>query len=196
LRFPAIFHAAGNKLFTTFSQVLRMQKIHVVQGEYHVTGKPDICLSTILGSCVAACVRDVDVGVGGMNHFLLPGDASTDGLRYGVQSMELLINALLRAGARRDRLEAKLFGGARIVAGLSDIGAQNVKFAQRFLADEGIAYAGGSLGGTQARRIQYWPYDGRVRQTLIGEGESRVVEAERRRPMPAPELASGALELF
>jgi chemotaxis protein CheD len=134
---------------------------------------------------VAACVRDVDAGIGGMNHFLLPGDASTDGLRYGVQSMELLINALLRAGARRDRLEAKLFGGARIVAGLSDIGAQNVKFAQRFLADEGIPYAGGSLGGT-----------GRARQTFIGEGESGVVEAERRRPMPVVEPASGALELF
>jgi chemotaxis protein CheD len=173
-----------------------MQKINVVQGEYHVTAKPDICLSTILGSCVAACVRDVDIGVGGMNHFLLPGDSSTDGLRYGVQSMELLINALLRAGARRDRLEAKLFGGARIVAGLSDIGAQNVKFAQRFLADEGIAYVGGSLGGTQARRIQYWPYDGRARQTFIGESAAHVVEAERRRPLPVAEPSSGALELF
>ncbi len=194
--FPAIFHTAGNTLFTTFGQGSDMQKIHVVQGEYHVTGKPDICLSTILGSCVAACVRDVDAGIGGMNHFLLPGDTSTDGLRYGVQSMELLINALLRAGARRDRLEAKLFGGARIVAGLSDIGAQNVKFAQRFLSDEGIAYAGGSLGGTQARRIQYWPYDGRARQTYIGEGESSIVEAERSRPAPAPEPSSGALELF
>jgi chemotaxis protein CheD len=173
-----------------------MQKIHVVQGEYHVTANPDICLSTILGSCVAACVRDVDMGVGGMNHFLLPGDDFTDGLRYGVQSMELLINALLRMGARRDRLEAKLFGGARIVAGLTDVGAQNIRFAQRFLADEGIAYAGGSLGGNQARRIQYWPHDGRARQTFIGDSPAGVVEAERRRPIPAMEPASGALELF
>jgi chemotaxis protein CheD len=173
-----------------------MQKIHVVQGEYHVTGERDTCLSTILGSCVAACVRDVDRGVGGMNHFLLPGDASTDGLRYGVQSMELLINALLRSGARRDRLEAKLFGGARVVVGLSDIGAQNIKFAQRFLADEGIHYAGGSLGGTQARRIQYWPFDGRARQTFVGDDAKSVVEAERRRPAPVLEPASGALELF
>jgi chemotaxis protein CheD len=71
-----------------------------------------------------------------------------------------------------------------------------VRFAQRFLADEGIAYAGGSLGGTQARRIQYWPYDGRARQTFIGESDGDFVEVERRRPMPAPEPASGALELF
>jgi chemotaxis protein CheD len=173
-----------------------MQKIHVVQGEYHVTSTPGVVLTTILGSCVAACIRDVDTGVGGMNHFLLPGDASTDGLRYGVQSMELLINALLRNGARRDRLEAKLFGGGRIVTGLSDVGAQNIKFAQRFLADEGITYAGGSLGGNQARRIQYWPEDGRARQTFIGDEAREVVEAERRRPVIVPEPDTGGLELF
>ena len=80
------------------------RKVHVIQGEFHVSDHPDVMLTTILGSCVAACVRDPLSGVGGMNHFLLPGEEGGEGLRYGVQSMELLVNALLRRGARRDRL--------------------------------------------------------------------------------------------
>jgi chemotaxis protein CheD len=173
-----------------------MQKIHVVQGEYHVTGKPDTCLSTILGSCVAACVRDVEAGIGGMNHFRLPGDASTDGLRYGVQSMELLINALLRAGARRDRLEAKLFGGARVLNHSADIGASNARFALEFLKDEGVAHVGGSLGGSQARRVEFWPVSGRARQVLLQDRQN-VFETETRFTPPAPVSApSEDLELF
>ncbi len=84
--------------------------------------------TTILGSCVAACLHDPLAGVGGMNHFLLPGDDNEDpgNLRYGVHAMELLINALLGLGAKRDRIEAKLFGGAHVVHNLADIGARNV----------------------------------------------------------------------
>ena len=94
------------------------KRLHVVQGEFAVTEDPDVMMGTILGSCVSACMRDPVAGVGGMNHFLLPGEReTTDGgpqsMRYGVQSMELLLNALYRMGARRERLEVKLFGGAR-----------------------------------------------------------------------------------
>ena len=77
------------------------RKIHVIQGEFHVAEGEDVVLTTILGSCVAACIRDPVLGIGGMNHFLLPGATGDEGLRYGVQSMELLLNALLRKGARR-----------------------------------------------------------------------------------------------
>ena len=126
---------------------------HVIQGEFLVSDDPDLMLTTILGSCVAACVRDPVAGVGGMNHFLLPGEDGGEGLRYGVQSMELLVNALLRRGARRDRLEVKLFGGARLIDGLTDVGSQNAAFAERFVRDEGLQAAGGSLRGQQARRI-------------------------------------------
>jgi chemotaxis protein CheD len=178
------------------------RKVHVIQGEFHVSDEPDLVLTTILGSCVAACVRDPVAGVGGMNHFLLPGEtggekSAGEGLRYGVQSMELLVNALLRRGARRDRLEVKLFGGARLIDGLTDVGSQNAAFAERFVRDEGLQAAGGSLRGQQARRIQYWPVSGRARQVLLEAAGSKVFAAERPRAVaPPPPEQSGALELF
>lgn len=171
------------------------RKIHVIQGQFHVAEGDDVVLTTILGSCVAACIRDPVARVGGMNHFLLPGATGDEGLRYGVQSMELLVNALLRKGARRDRLEVKLFGGAHLFDGLSDVGGQNSTFAERFVRDEGLNYVGGSLRGDRARRIQYWPASGRARQILLAPTESKVFATERRQPVAKTE-DSGALELF
>lgn len=170
-------------------------KHHIVQGEYLVTDDRNAAISTILGSCVSACIRDPVAGVGGMNHFLLPGeDSGRQGLQYGAYAMELLINGLLQRGARRDRLEAKLFGGARMLSGLTDIGRQNGVFAERFLQDEGIRYLGGSLGGDQARRIQFWPVSGRARQQLLA-GDAGVFAAERK-PQRAPVVHDGDLEMF
>ena len=176
---------------------------HVVQGEFAVTDDPEVMLGTILGSCVAACMHDPVAKVGGMNHFLLPGEKAgrqssrtgPQAMRYGVQSMELLLNALYRMGARRERLQVKLFGGARVIDGLSDVGQQNAAFAERFLASEGIVTTGGSLRGDKARRIQFWPVSGRVRQMALVD-PSRVLEAERIRPARIPATAGGELELF
>lgn len=144
-------------------------RINIVQGEYHVSGDQALSITTLLGSCVAACIHDPEAGVGGMNHFLLPGDEATSPLvaRHGVHLMELLINGLLKKGASRERLHAKLFGGARTMQGLGDIGASNARFAQDFLKREGITVTGGSLGGETGRRIQFWPASGRVRQKLV-----------------------------
>ena len=172
------------------------RKLHVIQGEFAVCDEPETMMTTILGSCVAACMRDPVSGIGGMNHFLLPGDDGSSGLRYGVQSMELLVNALLRRGARRDRLEVKLFGGARLVRGLTDVGSQNAAFAQQFLKDEGLTFAGGSLGGDRARRIQYWPVGGRARQTLLAPHESDVFAVEKRPALAPRQDDDGGLELF
>ena len=172
------------------------KRLHVVQGEFAVTDDPEVMFGTILGSCVAACMRDPLAGVGGMNHFLLPGETGGEGLRYGVQSMELLVNALLRRVARRDRLEVKLFGGARLIDGLTDVGSQNAAFGERFVRDEGLTYVGGSLRGQRARRIQYWPVSGRARQVLLEAHEAKaVVVVERPAPPPVAD-ASGDMELF
>lgn len=171
------------------------RKIHVIQGEFHVASGEDVVLTTILGSCVAACIRDPATGMGGMNHFLLPGEAGDEGMRYGVQSMELLLNALLRKGCKRERLEVKLFGGAHLFDGLSDVGGQNSDFAERFIRDEGLRHVGGSLRGDRARRIQFWPTSGRARQILLAPTEARVFATERRAPVAKVE-DSGALELF
>ena len=166
-------------------------RINIVQGEYHVSGDKVLSISTLLGSCVAACINDPVAEVGGMNHFLLPGDAAASPLfsRHGVHLMELLINGLLKKGAARHRLEAKLFGGARTMQGLGDIGATNAKFAQDFLRREGIAITGGSLGGETGRRIQFWPATGRAMQKFV-----RAVEEK---PVAVPALPpTGDLELF
>ena len=170
-----------------------IHKHHIVQGQFRVDDHPEAVISTILGSCVAACMRDAQAGLGGMNHFLLPGEGQgQEGLQYGAYSMELLINGLLSRGARRERLEAKLFGGGRMLRGLTDIGSQNAAFAVRFLKDEQITHAGGSLGGDQARRIQFWPASGRVRQHRLDNDQS-VFAAERK---PREVKVEGDLELF
>ncbi|MDB5459721.1 MAG: cheD [Caulobacteraceae bacterium] len=178
----------------------RERRLHVIQGEFAVSDDPAVVMSTILGSCVAACMRDEEAGVGGMNHFLLPGgrqeQPGPDAMRYGVQSMELLLNALYRMGARRERLQVKLFGGARVVEGLSDIGLQNAVFAEQFLASEGISHIGGSLRGQRARRVQFWPVSGRVRQMALADPGRSVLEAEQSKPAVAEPALQGAVELF
>jgi chemotaxis protein CheD len=149
-------------------------------GDTYVTSSPEEVLTTILGSCIAACIRDPVLGVGGMNHFLLPDGNSGDrgALCYGVNAMELLINDILKHGGDRRRLEAKLFGGGNVVAALTDVGSRNFAFARQFLTDEGIPIVGGDVGGDMARRIQYMPSIGRARQALVKGAEQRLVEEE------------------
>ena len=171
----------------------RTNNVNIVQGEQRVSEDPNECVSTLLGSCVAACLHDPIARVGGMNHFLLPGGEGDRGQteRFGVHAMELLVNALLARGASRSRLEAKLFGGANTMQGLSDIGALNAGFAVRFLAREGIHLASSCLGGDRGRRIQFWPVSGRARRRFMAPSEA--VPASRAAPVVP---AYGGLELF
>jgi chemotaxis protein CheD len=154
--------------------------VQLTLGDTYVTSDPDEVLTTILGSCIAACIRDPVAGVGGMNHFLLPDGNSGDreARCYGVNAMELLINDILKHGGDRRRLEAKLFGGANVVAALTDVGSRNYSFARQFLTDEGIAIVGGDVGGDMARRIQYMPANGRARQAVVKGAEPKLVEEE------------------
>ena len=173
------------------------QRIFLVQGEFRVSDSPGLVVSTTLGSCVACCMHDAHARVGGINHFLLPhGEAfeGPDAVRYGAHAMELLINGLLHAGARKSRLVAKLFGGARLSVHLPDVGGANADFAERFLKHEGIAYLGGSLRGDAARRIEFWPESGRVRQREISNVDRDVLRAERVVRPAAPE--AGSIEFF
>ncbi|MGB8364289.1 MAG: chemotaxis protein CheD [Rhizomicrobium sp.] len=154
--------------------------VQITQGDCYVTDDPREVLTTILGSCIAVCLRDPVAGIGGMNHFLLPEGEGTDrdAQRYGVNAMEVLINAILKRGGSRQRLEAKVFGGANVVVALSDVGSRNVQFAKQFLANEGITVRGGDVGGASARRIQFWPVDGRARQLAMVDDAKRLVEKE------------------
>jgi chemotaxis protein CheD len=106
--------------------------------------------------------------------------------------MELLINEMLKVGARRDRLEAKLFGGGRMFNALKDVGLANADFAERFLADEGISVVGGSLRGLGGRRLHYWPVSGRALQRAVTDNAAPTAP-----PVPPRVVVdAGALELF
>jgi chemotaxis protein CheD len=151
-----------------------------VQGEYRISGDPEELFSTLLGSCVAVCLWDPVARVGGMNHFLLPmgPQGATDGMtRYGVHAIEVLINGLLKRGARRDGLRAKLFGGARMSPRLRDIGTANASFARSYLSTEDIPCVAESLGGSSARRVVFRPTTGQVRQLLVPDAIVEEVSA-------------------
>lgn len=143
--------------------------LYIAQGEFAVGNRPETVVSTILGSCVAVCLWDPAARLGGMNHILLPGDA--DGRlganNFGASDMERLLNALLKLGAVRERLRAKAFGGASIVAGLSDVGARNARFVRGFLQVEAIPCLAESLGGGRARQVRFWPHSGRVQHRFL-----------------------------
>jgi len=159
--------------------------VKILPGEYYVT-RSDEAVSTVLGSCVSACVRDPVRNVGGMNHFMLPEDAAAGvnnwldpavGLatRYGSYAMESLINDLLKLGAQRERLEIKLFGGGRILAGMTDVGERNITFIRNFIQIEGYRISAEDLGGTQPRKIIYFPNNGRVRMRRLRPVENRII---------------------
>lgn len=169
------------------------RNVTVTQGECRTSLDADVVYSTVLGSCVSACMFDPVAHIGGMNHFLLPGEIGSrdaDESVYGVYQMELLVNGLMRLGAHRSRIEAKLFGGGRIVAGLSDIGRRNVEFAARYLDHEGIPLVGMDTGGDQARRLQFWPATGRARVRYA------VVDDLRLDARDQPGARAGVVELF
>jgi len=157
----------------------------ILPGEYYVAAG-DEASTTVLGSCISACMRDREMGIGGMNHFMLPEDR-TEGrsswlceetgmaTRYGSFAMETLINDLLRRGAQRERMEVKLFGGGRMLTSMTDVGASNIAFARAWLAMEGLHIAAEDVGDTVPRRIIYTPVDGRVRVKRLKSMENRAI---------------------
>lgn len=171
-----------------------VRRINIVQGEHHVSDAQDVALTTVLGSCIAACLYDPFRGVGGMNHFLLGESGSGLGeaeMRYGAYAMEVLINDLMKAGASRQRLQAKVFGGAKMFKTLNDVGAGNSAFARRFLTDEGIPIVAESIGGGGARRVEFWPASGRVRQREVDPSQMPVMAPARPKPR-----VDDSIELF
>jgi len=159
--------------------------LKVMLGQHQISARPDEMLVTTLGSCVAACIRDPVASVGGMNHFLLPevpggiSDEASVAARYGSVAMERLINDILCHGGRRDRLEVKVFGGAKVIDTSLDIGNQNSTFVLDYIRREGLVLLGQDLGGTLARRIHYFPVTGRVlRRVLRPEALSETVSQE------------------
>jgi chemotaxis protein CheD len=177
--------AKGGRFFDNASQ---SWMVKVFPGEFHVTSRPDETLVTILGSCVAACIRDPVTGLGGMNHFMLPQGHSSgwgndpQSTRYGNFAMEKLINELIKGGCSRDRMEIKVFGGGNVIDTITStpVGTQNAEFVLHFLEAEGLRCAVQDLGGQYPRRIHYSPANGRVVRRLLGTGDSQVITREER----------------
>jgi len=176
----------------------------VLLGFHQISKRPDEMLVTTLGSCVSACVRDPVASIGGMNHFLLPDvpdgqdNQVNTAARYGSVAMERLINAILAEGGRRERLEVKVFGGAKVIKTSVDVGDRNAAFVLDYLRREGLRLVSQDLGGRFARRVHFFPVTGRCfRRALRPEALSQTIDRElnfqttlRRRPV------EGEVELF
>ena len=180
--------------------------VKVLPGEFYV-GAQDELVSTVLGSCVAACIHDPVRGIGGMNHFMLPEPrgasdswSSTVGraARYGSDAMEQLINAVLKAGGQRAELRVKVFGGGRVLAQLSDVGQRNIDFVHRYLAAERLPLAAEDLGGTYPRQVQFFPLSGRVRVRQLRRSDDVALVAGERGYLKrlANDPIKGEVELF
>lgn len=142
--------------------------VKLLPSEYYVTSQPTV-ITTVLGSCVAACLHDPHAAVAGMNHFMLPDEAQCgphdpDAMRYGTHAMDTLVRELVRAGARRERLQAKVFGGAAVLPNMPflNVGDRNAHFVLRYLQAEGIYLHAQDLGGSHARRVGFMADSGKV----------------------------------
>ncbi|TNF18677.1 MAG: chemotaxis protein CheD [Rhodobacteraceae bacterium] len=175
-----------------------MKRVNVLQGDTMFSVDPQEVMSAILGSCVATAMWDPQAGIGGMNHFLLPGDTheATGNLRFGVNAMELLVNGLIKRGARRDRLRVKLFGGAKMYSGGREIGLANARFAEWFMETEKFPVVSRCLGGQRGRKIRFWACTGRAQRQFLEEVRDIATPPPARPSHPPKSAGSGDIELF
>jgi chemotaxis protein CheD len=191
----------------SFTDATGATLVSVAPGDHYVTDKSSEIVVTLLGSCVAACVRDTITGVGGLNHFLLPSSDSHDlaqgsdeAMRFGDYAMEQLLNSIYRRGGNRGRIEVKMFGGARVLGGSSmlRIGEQNIAFVEKFCRNEGFPIVARSVGGTAPRRLRFHPATGKAWVQELDKSSAVTVSAEEenyRRKMARAQPA-GDVEFF
>lgn len=180
----------------------------LLPGDYYVT-QDDEMITTVLGSCVSACIRDAVTGIGGMNHFMLPETsksrlASRDeavvgsAFRYGNYAMEHLINTILQYGGKRKNLEVKLFGGGKIIATLGDVGARNIAFVMDYVDTEALKLVSHDLGDIYPRKVNFYPQTGRVRMKKIKDlhNETIVLREKQYSSIIKDTPVEGSIELF
>ncbi|HEY8354961.1 MAG TPA: chemoreceptor glutamine deamidase CheD [Methylophilaceae bacterium] len=187
-----------------YDRMFDREAAKILPGEYYCTDK-DMVIVTVLGSCVAACIRDTVRGIGGMNHFMLPDSGGDDSvvsasMRYGVYAMEVLINQLLKRGARRQNLEAKIFGGGNVLRAFAttNVGERNARFVKEFLKAENIRIAAEDLNDIYPRKVYFFPATGRVlvkklrnmhNSTIVKREQSYATRLRR-------DAVAGEVELF
>jgi chemotaxis protein CheD len=179
----------------------------LLPGDYYVT-RHNEAIFTVLGSCVSACVRERKLGIGGMNHFMLPLDRSggssawaenlvSSATRYGNVAMERLINDIMVLGGQRSNLEFKVIGGGKVLDMALDVGARNAQFIREYLKTEGFIITAEDLGDSFARKLFYSPATGKVRVKRLTSTVNRAVfEREREFESTSAQVESGSVELF
>lgn len=192
-----------------WDSVHRCHTVKVLPGEFYVSVQDEM-VSTVLGSCVSACIFDPRRRIGGMNHFMLPEASGSGGprddwslvvgraARYGNDAMEQLINAILRAGGQRADLEVKIFGGGRVLSQMTDVGSRNIDFVQRYIETEGLRLTASDLGDVYPRQVQFFPTSGRVRVRQLKRHQDTVLVADERQYLKrlANDPIKGEVELF
>jgi len=157
----------------------------IMPGELYVTKENEL-ITTVLGSCIAACVRDKELNIGGMNHFMLPETSENkltrgidavvgNAMRYGNYAMEHLINSILAHGGKRKNLEVKLFGGGKIIPTLSDVGMRNITFVLEYIETESLTLLAQDLGDIYPRKVNFYPMTGRVRMKKISDLHNQTI---------------------
>ncbi|NVO08032.1 MAG: chemoreceptor glutamine deamidase CheD [Rhodoferax sp.] len=175
--------------------------VKVLPGEYFVSSE-EIVIMTVLGSCIAACIWDGRARIGGMNHFMLPdGDTGDGSGRYGSFAMELLINEMLKLGARRETMQAKIFGGGQVMAGFTtmNVGERNTQFVQDYLATERIPIVSQDVLDIHPRKVCFFPVTGKALVKRLAHSHPETLAVEERRgnaATVAKSNAGGSVDLF
>ena len=192
----------GEASFFYFDSHFQYNAVKVLPGEYFVTAE-NIVICTVLGSCIAACLWDRVRNVGGMNHFMLPDSDSADASgRYGSFAMEMLINEMIKLGARRESMQAKIFGGGQVMANFTtmNIGQRNTEFVTQYLQTERIPIVSEDVLDIYPRKVVYFPATGKVMVKRLAHAHPEALVAQERARGSAAQLAKtnagGSVDLF
>ncbi len=190
----------GEASFFFHDPHFRADAVKVLPGEYYVSAD-DLVIMTVLGSCIAACIWDPRVRVGGMNHFMLPEGGSDSGGRYGSYAMELLINELMKQGARRETMQAKVFGGGQVMSSFTtmNVGERNTKFVLDYLQTERIAVVSKDVLDVHPRKVCFFPATGKAMVKRLASSNTDALETQERKGSAATVVTStagGSIDLF
>jgi len=187
---------------------MKVPAAKIMPGEFYVSRSGEMIV-TVLGSCISACIRDVHLGIGGMNHFMLPqqhehsttnwGDATSSASRYGNWAMEFLINEILKLGGTRRNLEIKIFGGGNVLSNMTDIGERNIEFVKQYIYQENFEIAAHDVGDIYPRKVLYFPDTGAVKIRKLRETANDTLiqrETSYSRTLNNTPDSGGDVELF
>lgn len=188
----------GEASFFFYDAHFRNEAVKVLPGEYFVHDE-DLLITTTLGSCIAACLWDRTANVGGLNHFMLPEGNGESG-RYGLFAMEMLINEMMKRGASKGRMEAKVFGGGAVISGMSslNVGERNTNFVLDFLKTERIPVVSKDVMDVYPRKVCYLPRSGKAMVKRLAAANEAILAQDRGAVQKVVPVASngGSIDLF